>query len=326
MLNERSSVRDETRMHVLKIIDELGYHPLASARILRSTQHNTHILEKSVGLLIKEMDNPFYTDVVIGARSYLQEKGYVAFVCTSEGDYEKEGSLINSMRSRFIHGAIIAPVLHETADLSHLFMLKRAQYPFVVLEEVAGLPVHSVSIDNVTATQMAVRYLIDTGHTRIVHFAGPAYTQHTRDRIQGVERAFSQSHLVYSDDVVVPAGAHFEDGYQAGLCLFGHRPPEQRPTAVTCFNDLVAMGVLRALAELRLDVPGDVSVIGFDDIQAAAYLSVPLTTVRVPKQEMGRKAAELLVNQLETSEHGVLKRVVLDAKLELRGSTRALLH
>jgi len=176
----------------------------------------------------------------------------------------------------------------------------------------------------VEASYMAVHYLIETGHKKIAHIAGPAYTQHTRDRIQGVERAFSQSSLIFSDDVIVPAGAHFEDGYRAGIYLFNEREEANRPTAVTCFNDLVAMGVLRALAELGLDVPGDVSVIGFDDIQAAAYLSMPLTTVKVPKREMGQRAAELLVQQMEKPEGGSTKRVRLNAELIIRGSTRPL--
>jgi DNA-binding LacI/PurR family transcriptional regulator len=324
VLNDRPNVRDRTRMRVLSAIDELGYQPSPSARILRSGRNNGQVLEKGVGLLIKEMDNPFYMDIVIGARDFLREAGYATFVCASDGDYEKEGNLINSIRNRFFQGVILAPVLHEAADLSHLFILKRAAYPFVTLEEVSGLQAHSVGIDNVEAAYMAVHHLIETGHQKIAHIAGPAYTQHTRDRIRGVERAFSQSSLIFSDDVIVPAGAHFEDGYRAGINLFKEREETSRPTAVTCFNDLVAMGVLRALAELGLDVPGDVSVVGFDDIQAAAYLSTPLTTVKVPKREMGQRAAELLMQQIEAPEGVPMKRIRLDATLITRGSTRPL--
>lgn len=324
VLNDRPNVRDQTRRRVLHAIDEMGYQPSPSARILRSGRNNGQVLEKSVGLLIKEMDNPFYMDIVIGARDFLREAGYTTFVCASDGDYEKEGTLINAIQNRFFQGVILAPVLHEAADLSHLFMMKRAAYPFVTLEEVSGLQAHSVGIDNVEAAYMAVHHLIETGHKNIAHVAGPAYTQHTRDRVRGVERAFSQSSLIFSDEVIVPAGAHFEDGYRAGLYLFQEREGASRPTAVTCFNDLVAMGVLRALAELGLDVPGDVSVIGFDDIQAAAYLSTPLTTVKVPKREMGQQAAHLLLQQLDAPEEEGVKRIRLDATLITRASTRPL--
>jgi len=147
VLNDRPNVRDRTRMRVLNAIDELGYQPSPSARILRSGRNNGQVLEKGVGLLIKEMDNPFYMDIVIGARDFLREAGCATFVCTSDGDYEKEGNLINSIRNRFFQGVIIAPVVHEAADLSHLFMLKRATDPFVTDEEMSGIKAHSVGID-----------------------------------------------------------------------------------------------------------------------------------------------------------------------------------
>ena len=323
VLNARPTVRPATRTRVEQVIAELGYQPSPSARMLGATQSNRPVLERTVGLIIKEIDNPFYNDVVLGAYHTLAAQNYHMFLGTSEGAYEEEGTLLNAFRSRFVDGAIIAPVLHAAVDLTHLFQLKQRNYPFVLLEGVPGLQVNVVSIDNVQASKQAVHYLIEQGHERIVHLSGPPYTQHTRDRILGVQSAFSASPLTYSDGMIVPAGAHFEDGYQAALRLFGETPPEHRPTAVTCFNDLVAMGVFRALAELGLKVPDDVALIGFDDIQAAAYLSVPLTTVQVPKREMGQRAVELLLAQLEADTPPPPQHVELDAKLVLRASTKA---
>lgn len=260
----------------------------------------------------------------MGVRSLLTERGYTMFVCSSEGDYEEEGNLIDVFRSRFVNGVIIAPIIHEQVDLTHLFMLKQANYPFVLFEGVPGLQVNVVAVDSVEASQIAVRYLIENGHERIMHVAGPPYTSHSRDRILGVQKAFSHSRLVYRHDIIVPGGARLEDGFQAGLKMFKGRNVDERPTAVTCFNDLVAMGVIRALAELGLRVPDDVSVIGFDDIQSAAYLSVPLTTVKQPMREIGRQAAELLLSQLEAEEEVPPQRIVLEAELVVRESTRPL--
>ncbi len=323
VINDRATVRDRTRQRVLHTIETLGYQPSPSARTLGTGQSEREVLERGVGLIVKEMDNPFYTEVVMGAAALLEEHGYITFTCTSEGNYRKEGALIEAFRNRFVNGIIIAPLLGEQVDLSHLFMLRRAGYPFVLLENVPGLPVHAVSIDNVEAAQKAARHLIERGHEHIVHFAGPPYTQHTRDRIAGVEKAFSQSPLRFTEDVVVPAGAHFEDGYAAALAYFdGHG--DGRPTAVTCFNDLVALGVLRALSERGLRVPEDVSVVGFDDIPSAAFVSTPLTTVRVPKREMGRRAAERLLAVLESKEELPPDQVLLEAELVERASTRAL--
>ncbi len=324
VLNDRPTVRAQTRERVVAAIRQLGYQPSPSARMLSATQHPNNVLHKSIGLIVKEMDSPFYADLTMGVHSLLTERGYTMFVCSSEGDYEEEGNLIDVIRSRFVNGVIIAPIVHEEVDLTHLFMLKQAKYPFVLFEGVPGLQVNVVDIDNVKASHIAVRYLIENGHERIMHVAGPPYTSHSRDRILGVQKAFSHSRLVYTDDIIVSGGARLEDGYRAGMEMFKGRSADERPTAVTCFNDLVAMGVMRALAELGLRTPDDVSVIGFDDIQSAAYLSVPLTTVRQPTREMGRCAAELLIAQLEAPGDTSAKRITLEAELVLRDSTRPL--
>ncbi len=324
VLNDRPTVRAKTRERVQQAIQLLDYKPSPSARLLGTGRRDHEVLEKSVGMVIKEMDNPFYTEVVIGARDLLTERGYLAFVTTSEGDYGREGHLLDALQSRFMHGAIIAPVLHEQADLTHLFQLHRSSYPFVLLEAVPGLQAPSVSIDSVATAKMAARHLIDLGHERLVHFAGPSYTAHTRERIQGFQQAFSESALRFRPESIVPSGAHMEDGYEAALAFFRQTPADERPTAVTCFNDLVALGVMRALVECGLSIPHDVSVVGCDDIPAAAFLHVPLTTVQAPKRALGRRAVELLLNQLEHPGSEPPARIVLDAPLVVRGSTKPL--
>ena len=324
VLNEKPTVRSETREHVLDSIDELGYAPSKSAQALGGTRGKRDSRTGTIGIIVKEADNPFYAEVVKETRRYLGEHGYNLFVATSEGDYAEEGRLIDSFREYQIDGLIIAPVLHEDADLSHLFRLRRADYPFVLLEGVQGLQANVVSIDNVEAARQAVAYLFELGHEHILHFAGPPYTQHTRDRILGVRSAFSESPLRYTDDVIVEAGAYMEDGYQAALKTFEDKERDNLPTAITCFNDLVAMGVLRGLSQLYFDVPGDVSVIGNDDIQPADYLTVPLTTVRASKRDMGQAAAELLLRQIEADGEVEPQQVQIESELAIRDSTRPL--
>ena len=120
---------------------------------------------------------------------------------------------------------------------------------------------------------------------------------------------------------MIRAGAHLEDGYRAALAYFGSVAPDARPTAVTCFNDLVALGVCRALAERGLRVPTDVAVVGYDDIPLLEYLPVPLTSVRVPTFEMGRLAAELLLRHVEGGPSVPTQKIYLDAELVVRRST-----
>ena len=325
VINGRASVKTETRTRVQGVIDALGYRPSQTARALVSSRADTDD-RRAVGLVVKEAGNPFYAEVIDGARALLDERGTVLYTTTSDWSFQKEGDLIETFRDNLFAGVVIAPVLDDDAELDHLFALRRMNFPFVLLDDVRGLKADVVYVDSVEASRLATCHLIDGGHERVVHFAGPDYTEHhSRDRVEGVRRAFSESALAFSDDRVVPAGATSREGYEAGLRVFGGGGAAgDRPTGVTCFNDLVAIGLLRALRELGLSVPGDVSVVGYDDIEAAAYAAVPLTTVNVPKRELGRRAAELLLDRIGDGRGRPAQRVALPASLVVRDSTRPL--
>lgn len=276
-------------------------------------------------MLVKEIENPFYAEVILGARALISDQGGALFLTSSEGKHEEERRMIDLLRTGGIDGLILAPVLDDRATFAHLFALQQQRFPFVLLGEVKGLPVSMVTVDNVHASRKAVRYLIQNGHTRIIHFAGPRYSAQSQYRIQGFWRGFSETHLKCEDSFIVPAGDHLEDGYQAALAVFRDRKPEERPTAVTCFNDLIALGVMRALYELGIGIPDDVSVVGYDDIQIGRYIAAPLTTVRTPSNEMGRSAAALLLRQIENPGEAKPERAIIEAELVVRKSTRSLL-
>jgi len=317
VINDSPSVKGSTRDRVLSAIDVLNYRP---SQITRTTARKT----KSIGLLIKEIDNPYYAEVVLGARSHANEQGYTLLVASSEGEYDAERRAVELLQAKDVEGLIATPVLDEHADLSHFFELKRRNFPFVLLEEVRGVRASLVDVDNRDASRKAVEYLIRQGHTRIVHFTGPRYSMHSEERLDGVRHACSASHLIFHDDDAIEAGAHLADGYRAALACFRKRTGAARPTAVTCYNDLVAIGVCRALYELGLRIPDDVSVIGFDDIPLLEYLPVPLTTVRMPKAAMGEVAAQMLIRHIESRTAVPPQKVVLEAELVTRASTRAL--
>jgi DNA-binding LacI/PurR family transcriptional regulator len=318
VLNDSGAVKGTTRERVLSAIELLNYRPtqLAGRAAARKV--------KSMGLIIKEIDNPYYAEVAQGARATASESGYTLLVASSEGEYEAERRAVELLQAKDVDGLIATPVLDEHADLSHLFELKRRNFPFVLLEQVRGVPASLVDVDNVEAFRRAVEFLIGQGHTRIVHFAGPRYSMHSQERLDGVRRACSASRLIFGDADIVQAGAHLDGGYRAGLEYFRDRPADERPTAAVCYNDLVAVGLWRALAELGLRVPDDVSVVGCDDIPLVEYLPVPLTTVRIPKYRMGQIAAQMLIRHVESKAVVPPQKVLLDAELVVRGSTRAL--
>ena len=320
VINEKNTVKPETRDAVLDAIKELNYRPQGSARTLK----NRKTERGSIGLLVRELDNPFYMAVATGVRQYANSKGYVVLISSSEGDHTYEEEVTQNFSKYDRNGAIIAPVLEGTAEIEHLFRLKMINFPFVLLENVRGIQANVVSIDNIRAMKKAMKYLIDNGHSKIVHFSGPTHASHTYERIDGFRRAYSESHFAFNNEMIVPTGAHMENGYQTGKEYLQHRQPEDYPTAIVCYNDQVALGVMAALHELNIKVPDQISIVGNDDIPLSRYIPTPLTTIHAPMVELGVKAAEILINNMEAVEPLPIQKVVLETEFVLRKSTRSL--
>ena len=324
VLNNSSPVSPELRLRVLDAVEALAYRPTRGTAVASGGPLGAG-RGRSIGVLVKELDNPYFAGVIAGVREHADAHGYALLVASSERDPEAErravALLTAGLGSGDVAGLIVTPVLDEEADLSHLFELKRRQVPFVLLGGIRGVPASLVGVDNLTASRAAGEHLVAQGYTRIVHFGGPAGSTQADERVDGLRRACGAARVPFTDDDVIPAGAHLEDGYQAALAYFRGVPADARPTAVTCFNDLVALGVCRALAELGLAVPGDVAVVGYDDIPLLEYLPVPLTSVRVPTHEMGRLAAELLLRHVDGGPSVATQKVYLDAELVVRAST-----
>jgi LacI family transcriptional regulator/LacI family repressor for deo operon, udp, cdd, tsx, nupC, and nupG len=318
VLNDKGTVNQSTRDRVLEVIERLNYRPSSLARRTGADR------AKSIGLLIKETHNPFYADIITSARRRAQADGYTLLVASSEGEYESERRIFELLRAKDVDGMLVNPVFDEHTDLSPLFELKRRNFPLVLLEEIRGVPATLVDIDNVDATHRATKHLLDLGHVHIAHFMGPRYSIHSEQRAAGMRRAYSESSLIFRDELLIPAGSRLEDGYRSGKEFFGSISAADRPTAVICFNDLVAIGLMRALRELGLSVPGDISIVGHDDIDLLAYLPLGLTTIHVPKRDMAEVATELLIRHIESREALMPRRVLVHAELVVRESTRSL--
>lgn len=318
VINDKTTVRESTRANVLEVIRELNYRPRAAARQRLSAERM-----RFVGFVLREIGNPYYAEIITGADSFLREHGYITLVAASEGDFQTEQRITRLFTRKDVDGILLTPAMDGDTDLSHIFELKRHNVSFVLLEEIRGIQANLVDVDNVHGAKQAVLHLIELGHHHIIHFAGPQYSLHSQERVDGVRSAYSESELVFSERLVVPAGDSLENGYRSGLRFFSECPVEARPTAVTCYNDLVALGLCRALEELGLRVPEDVSVVGYDDLRLLEYLSAAsrLTSVRVPKFEVGRTAAEILHKQIEANRASPPRKVYLHAELVVRETT-----
>lgn len=321
VMNAKNTVKPETRDHVLEIMKELHFRPKGVARNLRNGDG-----DKCIGIIIKDLNYPFYTEIATGVRDYAKSKGYSLLVTSSENDHHSEKRFSQLFSAKDIKGAIIAPIVEGTAEIEHLFKLKMINYPFVLLEDVRGIQANVVAIDNSKAIKKAVKYLMDCGHTRIVHFAGPPSSSHTEERIDGFRHAFSESTLVFNKDMVVSIGSRQEESYGNTLNYFKNKPRKEYPTAIVCFNDQQALAILTALKELNIRVPDDISIIGNDDISYARIYPVPLTTIRAPQHEIGKRAAELLMRNIESPHLLPVERVVLETELIIRESTRDIRH
>ena len=319
VINAKNSVHQATKDHVLKVMKELNFRPSGMARHLKNGGQ-----DKSIGIIIKDLNYPFYTSIATGARQYANSKGYSVVITSSENDHEYEKRLTHLFSTREIKGTIIAPLVEGAAEIEHLFQLKRINYPFVLLEAVKGIHANVVAIDNLKAIKKAVQYLMGIGHTKIVHFAGPPQSSHTQERIEGFRQAFSESTLVFNKNMIVSIGSQYEESFSKTLEYFKDRPREDYPTAIVCFNDQQALGVIMALREARIRIPEDISVVGNDDIYYASMYPVPLTTIKAPQHEIGRKAAEILIRMIESAALIPPEQVMLETEFVIRQSTRPL--
>jgi LacI family transcriptional regulator len=319
VINRKNSVKPETRKKVLSVMRKLNFRPRGTARNLRRMEQ-----EKSIGLIIRDLSYPFYMSVAIGVREYASSKGYVVFVTSSENNHESEVKFSQLFSTKDIRGAIIAPIIDGNSEIEHLFKLKMLNYPFVLLENVKGIQANVVSIDNLKAMKIAVKYLIESGHKKIVHFAGPETSSHAAERIDGFCSAFSETTLIFKPEMIVDIGSVHANAYQNVMHYFKKLSRDDYPTAIICFNDQQALVVLEVLDQLQLHVPEDISIIGNDDIYFARMYPVPLTTIQAPMKELGRKAAEILIRNIESPTAVTNENIVLDAHFIVRKSTKVL--
>jgi DNA-binding LacI/PurR family transcriptional regulator len=319
VINAKNTVKPGTRDHILNVMKELHFRPKGVARNLKNGKE-----DKSIGIVIKDLGYPFYTSIAAGVEEYANSKGYSVIITSSENDHELEKKFTHLFSAKDIKGAIIAPIIEGTSEIEHLFKLKMINYPFVLLEDVKGIQANVVAIDNLKAIKKAVKYLIESGHTKILHFAGPPASSHTHERIEGFRHAFSESTLAFNDEMIVSIGSRYEESYGNTLKYFKNITKKDYPTAIVCFNDQQALAVITALKKLGIRIPEDISIVGNDDIYYATIYPVPLTTIRAPKEEIGRTAAEILIRNIESSTIIPIEKVVLDTEFIIRESTRVL--
>jgi len=298
----------EARERVLKAIAKLGYHPSDVARSLRTQRTQT------IGLVIPDITNPYYGEMTQAIEEVSFQHGYTVILAHSSHLPERELRYSHVLRSKQVDGVIFLPV---TSDLEPIYFLERAGIQLVILERVVPGYACIVS-DEHYGGYLATRHLLEMGHRRIGCIVLAGDSTSSVARVEGYRAALAEAGIPVESNCVVES----DYGYAAGELAARHflELPE-RPTALVAHNDLIAIGAMKTFMEAGMKIPGDVSVIGFDDIAAASYVQPSLTTIACRKSQMGRAAIEMLLSLLKSSENVLPGTMKLPVDLIVREST-----
>jgi LacI family transcriptional regulator len=306
----RRLVNDETAERVIRVAESLGYRPNPIARSLKTAR------SASIGLVIPDLTNPLFPPIVRGIEDVLGPAGYSAWIVNTDNDPDRERAQVESLRSRQVEGLIVA-----TARLEHPFLegLAAAGLPLVLVNRRLDRgDVPSVTADDSAGVALAVRHLVDLGHDRIAHLAGPQDTSTGRTRARAYQQALRDHGSAQDPRLMVECDSWSEAA--GARALHGLLDAGLDFTAVLAGNDLIALGCYDALVERDLGCPGDISVVGYNDMPYADKLHPPLTTVRIPHYALGAESAQLLLDRLRDPDRHP-RSVLLPLTLVVRAST-----
>jgi DNA-binding LacI/PurR family transcriptional regulator len=308
-LNGTGQVAEAKRAAIDAAVEQLGYRPNTIARSLvtRSTQ--------TIALLLPEITNPFYADLVAGIQQLTLERDYTMLLCTTDFDAEQEERYLRLLRAKHVDGALVDGLVLPPERIARFV---EDGFPIVCLDrDVNSREVPLVQVDNRMGARLATEHLLALGHARIAHIMG-APLRISEERLLGYQGALETAGIA-PDSSLVALGNFTETG--------GHDAMEELLagaggglTAVFAANDLSAIGAINAIVASGRSVPGDISVVGFDDLRLARYTSPPLTTIRQPAGEIARHATELLLGMIAGRRPGRLRHL-FPPELVVRDST-----
>lgn len=309
VINNGPRVGENTKKKVKKVIDKFGYRRNVLARKLVTRKTST------IGVLLSDITNPFYSEIARGMEDEARKLGYTMIFGSTDNKRDIQREYISLFREQRVDGMIFASVALRDPDVEALF---KKDIPFVLTNrKIDTIKTDFVVLDNVKGAYMATEHLIKLGHRRIGFVRGPLHYSTGVDRLKGYIDALKGYSLPKNSELIKPGNFRQESGYVAFKKFMRMKNP---PTAVFASNDFMALGILEAALEHGMKVPGDLALVGFDDIEFASFKFVDLTTVTQRKCEMGREVIQLLTRKLENLEEWVPRQIYLEPKLIVRGS------
>jgi DNA-binding LacI/PurR family transcriptional regulator len=307
-LRDSPLIPAETAERIKKIADELGYRASAVARSLVTRK------TEAIGVVVTSIADPFNGEVVAGIEEVANEHGYSVILATSQADPQREMAVTRSFHERRVDGIVVAS---SRVGALYLPALSEMEVPVVLLNNQHPSEfVHSVSIDNVDGARQAAEHLIALGHREIAYIGDESGLESDSERLRGLTDAMMSAGLSVRPEFIVRADGKSEGARRKAFELLDLNP---RPSAIFCYNDMSALGVLNAASMRNLRVPQDLSISGFDDLFFAGLLQPALTTVRQPMRKLGQAAMQLLVDLLNGSEPE--KTQLVKGELVVRQST-----
>ena len=308
-LNDSPLIKQSTKDRIKRLAAELGYERNELARSLVKGK------SRALGLIVSDITNPFFAEIAKGVEDVAQARGYGVILCNTGDDPGKERDYGLLLRRKRVDGQIITSVALEDP---FLLELQRGRMPFVLVSRISkSVDAPYVIVDDRLGARLAVEHLISLGHTRIACISGPKGTEPGHVRAAAFAEVLAEHGLRVPRSWVKHTEFTWEGGERAARELLGRR---RRPTAIFAANDLIALGVLVAAHKLGIEVPGALSVVGFDDIAYASLPLIELTTVAQPTYRMGYLAAEWLIDVLEGKRRKRLRKV-LKPRLVVRRTT-----
>lgn len=311
VINQREDVSEPTRQRVLEVIGRLGYRPSNIARSLATRRTGT------LGLVVPDISNPFFADIVRGVEHAAYAANYTVFLCNSEEHTQRELDLLRSLEERRVDGLILCSSRLNDDQLQ----VALTHFPAAVLinRRCRMSEIGHVLADDAGGAGQATRHLLGSGHREIGYLCGPRNSYSGQQRLQGHRHALEQAGIAWDPALTRSCNPSVAGGRAAARRLLDER---SRLTALFCYNDLIAVGALQACAELNRAVPDRVAIVGFDDIPLAALVTPPLTTCRVPRRQLGVQALQILLRQIDAGPAGVVE-MILPTELVVRASAPA---
>ena len=292
-INNLDGISEQTRERVLQTARELGYRPSNIARGLANANQQT----RTLGIVLPSVDNEFYAAILHGIESQTSKLGYQLFLCSTEEDPQTEFQKIQSLFSLWIDGLILCSSRMDDAQLEQICNQIR---PVVSINRAFEHPnAGNVLIDDFNGTKQAVTHLITSGHQKIGLIQGLPFSRSGQLRKAGYEAALTEAHLPVEESRSIFSSAAIDSGYHAAKKLLQNHPDL---TALAVYNDVRAAGVLRACKEMNYRIPDDLAIISHDNIALSSLLIPSLSTVDIPKEELGLQAIQMMMAMLESKD------------------------